>query len=451
MPRHFKPVKNQMKKSKHAAQSATSGVGSSTSDKTSSAQSAHDRDALEVLKEDHGKVEALFTKFEKAQHQQAQSEAARELCAAISNHARLMEDVVYPELRLHGVDEDLLDCAQVKLDGIKMLVNDLAEQRPDTPYYKAKIKILAEQMERHASEEHDDSFFAKAQEAGIDMSALGGKLQTRQQELTEKADGNRLEPLRIRSLGFSDQQEKSMAQGRYGQHYRGRDDDYGWQSYGGQRGRTSGEQDYYGRQHRADDPYQRDDDYYQPRPDSGRGGRYRQSEYGGDEDYGQRERRFEQGQYGRGEYGQSGRYDDQGLYGRTHRQPGTDDRFGGRGYRGERYGRTEEYRETRGGMRRGQGAWQNEDQERYGEGRMSSQRHGYDEDRQRFSQGPRDRRDYESDVERRSEGYGQRAGQAGYEDDYDDRRARSRRRTQDDDNDQMRRGRNGNGSRTSMF
>jgi hypothetical protein len=115
-----------MKKSKHAARSAKSSVGSSASDQKSRAQSAGDQDALAFLKEDHRKIEALFKKFDGAQHQQAQGQIAKELCAAISNHARLVEDIVYPELRLHGVDDDLLDCAQVKLDGIKMLVNDLS-------------------------------------------------------------------------------------------------------------------------------------------------------------------------------------------------------------------------------------------------------------------------------------------------------------------------------------
>jgi hypothetical protein len=466
MPRS-QPVKQHMKKPKHAARSAKSDAVSSAADNSMSAENAEPRDALAFLKEDADTIDALFGKFEAAQHQQAQGQIAKELSRTLRHHVRLMEDVVYPELRLHGVDEDELERAQVKLDGIKMLVNDIAKQQPDAPYYKAKIAVLAENMKQHAREQHTDDFFAAARKAGADMKALGRKLQAHKSELTEKAESNRLEPLQTRSLGFSDQQEKGMTQGRYGQdrqreRYQDDDDDDRLYSQGGgHRGRASRGQDHYDQQHRTGPQDYRDDDYRSQQHYGG--GRARQSEYGsGDyEGYGQREQYGQRarGQYDqpdqyeqRGRYAQSGRYGQSEEYGQDQGRFGRDQQDYGygrqeHGYRGERYGRTDEYRQTRGGMQRGQGGWQNEDQERYGEGRSSSERYGYDEDRQRYSSPYRERAGQSG-----YEGGGQRGyRQTGYEDDYDDRRARSRSRTQDDDTNQTRRGRNGNGSRVSTF
>jgi hypothetical protein len=449
-----------MKKSKHAAQPAKSGAGSSAAGKSPSAEIAQTQDALTFLNEDCGKIDALFGKFDGARHQQAQAQIVKELSRAIASHVHLMEDVVYPELRLHGVDEETLDRAQVKLDGIKVLINDVAAQQPGSPYYRAKIGILAEELKKHASEQHADSFFATARNAGADLNALGRKLQAHSQDLTEKAERNRPEPLQTRSLGFSDQQEKSMTQGRYGQDRRREhhqdDDDYRMHAQGGQRTRESGGgQDYYGQQYRAGQQDYEGQRYGRGRDQQGDYG-YRDYEGYGQRDQGQR------GQYGqreRGQYGQSeqyGRYGQPGPYGQSDeysqgrygRGPQDyDDRYGRRDYRDERYGRTDEYRQARGGMQRGQGDWQNEDQERYGEGRPSNERYGYDEDRQRQAAPYRERRGSQGEA-----GYGQREyRQAGYEDDYDDRRARSRSRTQDDDTNQTRRGRNGNGSRVSTF
>lgn len=443
-----------MKKPKHAAQSAKTGASSAT-DKGAHTET---QDALNFLRNDTTHIDTLFDKFETAQHQQAQAQAVKELSCALADHVRLMEDVVYPDLRLHGVDEDKLERAQVRLDGIKMLINDIAAQQPGSPYFNAKIAVLAETMKQHAGEQHTDEFFAAARKAGADMDALGRRLQERKHELTEKAERNRLEPLQTRSLGLSHQQEKSMAQGRYGQggrreRYQDDDDDYGTYSQGGGQRRASGGQDYYGQQYRSGRQDYGDDDYQSQQRYGG--GRSRQSDYGS-EGYGQGGQSGRRGQYGQsGQYeqyghsGQSGRYEQsedyghgQGRYGRGQQDYG----YGGQGYRGERYGRTDEYRQTRGGMQRGQGDWQNEDQERYGEGRSSSERYGYDEDSQRYGSPYRERSGqggYEGGSQR---GY----RQTGYEDDYDDRRARSRSRTQDDDTNQTRRGRNG-GSRVSTF
>src|SRR5205807_7942586 len=87
--------------------------------------------------------------------------------------------------REKSVEDDLLDEAQVEHDGAKVLIADLLRADPGDAFYDAKVKTLSEYIRHHVAEEEKPrtGIFAKAQKAGVDMSALGEKLQARKMEL----------------------------------------------------------------------------------------------------------------------------------------------------------------------------------------------------------------------------------------------------------------------------
>ncbi|MBV9569667.1 MAG: hemerythrin domain-containing protein [Alphaproteobacteria bacterium] len=183
------------------------------------AQSADD-----LLKADHRTVEALFAQYEKASSSDEKSKLAKQICKALIVHTLLEEQIFYPACREKGVEEDIMDEAQVEHDGAKMLISDLIAGSPDDEFYDAKMKVLSEYIKHHVGEEEKPrtGIFAKANSGGVDMKELGKRLQERKQEFESRIDENNLEPPKPKSL-TSQMRQEDFRMPR-GSNYRERDD-----------------------------------------------------------------------------------------------------------------------------------------------------------------------------------------------------------------------------------
>jgi hypothetical protein len=159
-------------------------------------------DAIALLKADHRKVEDLFAKFEKAREAQRKQALVQQICTELSIHATLEEEIFYPACKDRIEDEDVLEEAYVEHDGAKVLIAELLDSEPDAEFYDAKVSVLSEMIKHHIKEEEkrSEGLLAQAREAGLDMAALGRRLQERKQELIrEFADGN-LPPPKTRTF-----------------------------------------------------------------------------------------------------------------------------------------------------------------------------------------------------------------------------------------------------------
>ena len=146
------------------------------------------QDAVALLKEDHRKVEELFSQFEKASGDNRKQKIAEQICLELSVHATIEEEIFYPACE-GKVEEDLLKEAYVEHDGAKVLIAEImtgGEQSDD--FYDAKVKVLQEQIEHHVEEEEKrmEGMFAQARKAGLDMDEIGKQLAARKAELTEQ-------------------------------------------------------------------------------------------------------------------------------------------------------------------------------------------------------------------------------------------------------------------------
>ena len=150
------------------------------------------QDAIALLKEDHRKVEELFSQFEDAKRDGRKQKLAEEICLELSVHAKIEEEIFYPACE-GKVDEDLLKESYVEHDGAKVLIAQIMAGGPDDEFYEAKVKVLQEEIEHHVEEEEKrmEGLFAQARKAGLNMDALGEELAARKQQLTEeyKASG----------------------------------------------------------------------------------------------------------------------------------------------------------------------------------------------------------------------------------------------------------------------
>jgi hemerythrin superfamily protein len=141
-------------------------------------------DAIDLLKQDHDKVEKAFKEFEKMDRQNVA--ACRRLigtvCADLKVHTTLEEEVFYPAVREAIADEDLMNEAAVEHETARMLIDQLENMGADDPNYFATFTVLGEYVRHHIKEEQGEMFPA-ARKAGLDMQAIGEKMQARRQEL----------------------------------------------------------------------------------------------------------------------------------------------------------------------------------------------------------------------------------------------------------------------------
>src|SRR6188768_752496 len=143
------------------------------------------QDAIALLKADHRKVEELFEKYESARSKK--TEIAKKICMELTIHTMIEEEIFYPACRSAGVEEDMMDEANVEHDGAKTLIAELEAGSPDDDFYDAKVKVLSEEIKHHVKEEEKrDGIFSQARNAEIDLAALGEQMAARKEELMKK-------------------------------------------------------------------------------------------------------------------------------------------------------------------------------------------------------------------------------------------------------------------------
>lgn len=150
---------------------------------------AKGHDAIAMLTSDHREASDMFKQFE-ALGKRATADANGKkkmlvdaLCAALSVHAQIEEEIFYPAVREAAKETDaLMDEAKVEHASAKELVMQLQEMDPEDDLYDAKLKVLSEQIAHHVKEEEKE-MFPKAKKAGLDLVALGQEMALRKDEL----------------------------------------------------------------------------------------------------------------------------------------------------------------------------------------------------------------------------------------------------------------------------
>lgn len=146
-------------------------------------------DPIKLLTDDHKEVQALFRAYQKLVDDEGEDDLreqlAQEICAKLTVHATIEEEIFYPAARDAVADEegdDLLDEAEVEHAGAKDLIAQIVEGSASDALYDAKVKVLGEYIAHHVKEE-ETALFPKVRKADIDLEALGDELSVRKAEL----------------------------------------------------------------------------------------------------------------------------------------------------------------------------------------------------------------------------------------------------------------------------
>src|SRR5256884_9672056 len=138
-------------------------------------------DAIELLKQDHKKVEKLFTEMEK---KDARQKLFPELDRELTVHAEIEEKIFYPAAKQAEPARDLVLESIEEHKQIKMVLADLEQADMRTAAWGAGLKVLKEDVMHHVGEEEDELFpkvkkiLSKEQleDLGTRMEEMKGKL-----------------------------------------------------------------------------------------------------------------------------------------------------------------------------------------------------------------------------------------------------------------------------------
>jgi hemerythrin superfamily protein len=140
-------------------------------------------DALAVLTKDHKRVKKMFRDFEKLKESGAAGDKqalAEQICAELTLHAEVEEQIFYPAVRDAIDNEDLLNEAEVEHASAKDLIAQIRNGDPSDAIWSAKVSVLGEYVNHHVEEE-ENQMFRKAKKAKMDLEALGQEISSMKQ------------------------------------------------------------------------------------------------------------------------------------------------------------------------------------------------------------------------------------------------------------------------------
>ncbi len=154
---------------------------------------ASDADAINLLKDDHKRVNALFDDFEKIKDGRANKEKQRivmQACDELRVHTMLEEEIFYPAVRKALDDDDMMNEAMVEHQTAKDLIAKLERMEPQDKMYVGTFTVLSEYIKHHVKEEENE-MFPLVRKSDVDLDALGEKMQKRKFALQQRgANGN---------------------------------------------------------------------------------------------------------------------------------------------------------------------------------------------------------------------------------------------------------------------
>lgn len=143
------------------------------------------QDATTLLRADHKAVAQLFEQYESARSSSKKKALVAQICAELTVHAQIEEEIFYPQVKAALNDTELVPEAVVEHATLKDLIAQLEDGEPDNEIYDAKVKVLSEYVKHHVREEQNE-IFPKVKESKLDLYALGEQLMQRKEELMIK-------------------------------------------------------------------------------------------------------------------------------------------------------------------------------------------------------------------------------------------------------------------------
>jgi hemerythrin superfamily protein len=119
--------------------------------------------AIQLLKDDHRKVERLFQKVKADQEGKQHQELFEQIKAELEVHTHIEETIFYPKLKEEKELEDIVMEGIEEHHQAKMFLRELSNLKEDSEKFEPKLKVLMEDITHHVQEE-EGKMFPKTEE-----------------------------------------------------------------------------------------------------------------------------------------------------------------------------------------------------------------------------------------------------------------------------------------------
>jgi hemerythrin superfamily protein len=155
-------------------------------------------DAITLLKNDHRRIEKLFTRFERTGEgaRKTRRRIVDQMAADLAMHTTLEEHVFYPLVRQSVADADFVILeAREEHHVVKLLLNELTKLSPSDEQFAPKVAVLIQAVREHVEREEREVFprmrksvgRARVVEIGDAMRKLQRKAKAASPKATKKA------------------------------------------------------------------------------------------------------------------------------------------------------------------------------------------------------------------------------------------------------------------------
>jgi hypothetical protein len=148
--------------------------------------------AIELLKNDHDKVESIFEKLEPTTERavKTREELFTQLKQELDVHSHIEETIFYPAIKDAAATHDITLEGYEEHHVVKILLDELAALPVDTEQWTAKLKVLKENVEHHVEEEEDEMFVSARKVLSKDeIEELGARMETEKKKQLAQAAG----------------------------------------------------------------------------------------------------------------------------------------------------------------------------------------------------------------------------------------------------------------------
>jgi transcriptional regulator of met regulon len=143
------------------------------------------RSATGMLKKDHKKVSALFSKWEESDDDKECAELMQQAILELKVHSAVEEELFYPEARKSLEDEgEIIDEAEEEHHVVKMLIEEIEDIGMDDERAHAKFKVLVENVRHHVKEEEGE-MFPKIEDEDLNKELVDQMWERKQELMSE--------------------------------------------------------------------------------------------------------------------------------------------------------------------------------------------------------------------------------------------------------------------------
>lgn len=146
-------------------------------------------DAVEMLKQDHERVQEMFRQFEGTTETDfsARQNIVEEFCRDLLIHATVEEEIFYPAIQERGGDQEkaLIEHSMEEHASVEDLIFQCREMEPGDEDFDGTVRDIIENVQEHLTEEETDTFPRAQNILGPQLDQMGEQMASRKQELQE--------------------------------------------------------------------------------------------------------------------------------------------------------------------------------------------------------------------------------------------------------------------------